>query len=252
MTDQFREIRLAMWSGPRNISTAMMRSFENRGDTAVWDEPFYAAYLKETGLDHPMRDEVIAAGETDWQKVIDRVTGPIPGGKRVFYEKHMTQHMIPGVDRSWLSRVTNCFLIRRPENVLASYSVKRQDVALTDIGFVEQAELFKQVSDALGAPPPVIDAADVLNDPKGLLTRLCGAIGLAFTDKMLHWPAGRRANDGVWAPHWYAAVEKSTGFAPAGADINALPANLAAIADAARPYYEELYAHRLTAVQRQI
>lgn len=245
MTDQPEPIRIAMWSGPRNISTAMMRSFENRGDTAVWDEPFYAAYLNTTGLDHPMRDKVIADGETDWRKVIDRVIGPIPNGKSVYYEKHMTHHMIPGVERSWLSQVTNCFLIRRPENVLASYSVKRQDVTLTDIGFVEQAELFKQVSDNLGAPPPVVDAADILAHPKSVLTRLCDALGIAFTEKMLEWPAGRRDSDGVWASHWYGAVETSNAFGSPKADVTDLPTNLAAIADAARPYYEDLYAHRL-------
>jgi len=245
MTNADTPRRIAMWSGPRNISTAMMRSFENRGDTAVWDEPFYAAYLDTTGLHHPMRAAVIAAGETDWRKVIDTLTGPVPGGKAVFYQKHMTQHMIPGVDRSWLARVTNCFLIRRPENVLASYAAKRQEVRLEDIGFVQQAELFKQVSDAQGAAPAVVDAHDVQGHPEAILQRLCAAVGLSFSENMLHWPPGLRDSDGIWASHWYGAVETSTGFAPPRPDIAALPANLTAIAEAARPHYEELYAHRL-------
>ena len=246
MNDLPGKTRIAMWSGPRNISTAMMRSFENRGDTAVWDEPFYAAYLNTTGREHPLRYQVIAAGETDWRLVVDAVIGPIPDKKQIFYQKHMTHHMIPGVDRSWLAQVTNCFLIRRPENVLASYTAKHADVTLTDIGFVQQAELFKQVSDALGAPPPVIDAADVLIDPKGTLTRLCAALGITFRENMLSWPAGLRNSDGVWAAHWYGAVEKSTAFAPPNPDIRDLPPELTSIADAARPHYEELSAHRLT------
>ncbi len=245
MTDSPPEINIAMWSGPRNISTAMMRSFENRGDTFVWDEPFYAAYLKTTELAHPLREEVVAAGETNWQKVIKAVTGSTPEAKPVFYQKHMTHHMIPGVDRRWLSLVTNCFLIRRPENVLASYSAKREEVTLADIGFVQQVELFRQVSDELGAPPPVIDAVDILMSPKTSLERLCNALGLDFNEKMLHWPAGPRASDGVWAKHWYGTVEKSTGFALPNPDIKDLPSDLAAIADAARPFYEELSAYRL-------
>jgi len=246
---QSAPIRIAMWSGPRNISTAMMRAFENRSDTAVVDEPFYAAYLATTGIDHPMTEEIIADGDTDWQSVIDFLLGPVPGSRPVFYQKQMTHHMIPGVDRSWIDAVTNVFLIRRPESVLASYKAKRDAVDLADIGFVEQAELFERAADRLGAAPPVIDAADVLADPRGVLTALCEAIGIPFEETMLSWPAGRRDSDGVWAAHWYAAVEKSTGFAPppTAVSYDALDDKLKAIADAARPYYERLAKHRLVA-----
>jgi len=243
-------VRIAMWSGPRNISTAMMRSFENRTDTAVWDEPFYAAYLTATGLDHPMRGEVIAAGIANPAGVVEEILAEPPGGAAVFYQKHMTHHMIEGFDRGWLNRMINCFLIRAPERVLASYVAKREEVALADIGFVQQEELFRQVADTTGDAPPVIDAGDVVADPEAVLRKLCAACNIGFDDAMLTWPQGPRASDGAWAPHWYGAVWSSTGFKPpeAGADRPpALPAPLARIAEAARPAYEALARYRLAA-----
>ena len=240
-------IRIAMWSGPRNISTAMMRSFENRADTSVVDEPLYAAYLAETGIEHPMDDAVIADGEADWRTVVEELLGPVPGGSRVFYQKHMTHHMIEPFGRDWIDTLTNVFLIRRPESVLASYSAKRENVTLRDIGFVEQGELFDRIADKLGAAPPVIDAADVLANPRGSLQRLCETIGIPFAESMLSWPPGRRESDGVWAAHWYGAVEKSTGFAAPRAEIpyDDLNDELKAIADEARPIYERLAKHRI-------
>ena len=239
--------RIAMWSGPRNISTAMMRSFENRPDAIVWDEPFYAAYLHETGLAHPMRDEVIADGEQDWRAVVNRIVGHQPDDASVFYQKHMTHHMVPGFDRSWLNDVTNCFLIRSPEAVLASYSVKRADITLRDIGFVEQAEIFDLISDHIGAAPPVVEADDVLNDPRGILSALCRSCDIEFHEQMLSWPAGRRNSDGIWAAHWYGAVEQSTGFAPPSRkEPIVLDDNLKSIADEARVHYEKLRRFRMT------
>ena len=243
-------VRIAMWSGPRNISTAMMRAFENRADTAVWDEPFYAAYLAMTGIDHPMREEVIAAGPADWREVVARLTGPAPGGARVFYHKHMTHHMIEGIDRAWIDRVTSCFLIRAPEQVLASYAKKREQVTLADIGFVAQAEIFDRVAGRLGTAPPVIDAEDVLRDPRGILSGLCAACAIPFDEAMLAWPAGQRASDGVWAAHWYATVERSTGFAPYRPREVTLAPRLAAIAEEAREYYERLRPYRLAVPAR--
>jgi hypothetical protein len=239
-------VRIAMWSGPRNISTAMMRSFENRADTAVVDEPFYAAYLAATGLDHPMRDEVLASQPQDWKRVADALLGPVPGGKAVFYQKHMTHHMLPEFGRDWISQCRNAFLIRAPEEVLASYTQKREDVTLEDIGFVQQSELFDREADRLGHAPPVIASADVLANPRAALGALCDALGIAFSDAMLGWPPGGRASDGVWAPAWYDAVERSTGFAPPRNNERAsLAAPLQHIADAARPHYEKLAAHQL-------
>ncbi|MDH4386000.1 MAG: hypothetical protein QE280_11225 [Caulobacter sp.] len=239
-------IRIAMWSGPRNISTAMMRSFENRPDTAVVDEPFYAAYLLETGLDHPMRDAVLASQPTDRSAVIRTLSGPGPSGTEVFYQKHMTHHIPPGADIDWTAHCRNAFLIRQPEPVLASYAVKREDVTLADIGFERQAELFDRECDRLGHAPPVVEGRDVLTSPRAMLNRLCEALQISFSETMLAWPPGPRDSDGVWAPAWYDAVERSTGFAPPVSEARpALAGHLQAIADAARPFYDRLAAHRL-------
>ena len=240
-------VRIAMWSGPRNISTALMRSFGARPDTAVVDEPFYAAYLVHTGLAHPMRDDVIASQPNDWRDVVEQLLGRVPGDKPIHYQKHMTHHMVPAIGRTWLARVRNAFLVRDPAEVLASYVAKRDDVTLADIGIVQQRELFDQEADRRGRAPPVIEGADVLADPARALGRLCAALGIAYTDAMLRWPAGRRETDGVWAPAWYDAVERSTGFeAPrAGRARATLSGDLQRIADAARPHYESLARHKL-------
>jgi hypothetical protein len=234
-------IRIAMWSGPRNISTAMMRAFENRPDAAVVDEPFYAAYLSLTGLDHPMRDAVLRSQPTDWRAVAQTLIGPVPGDRSIFYQKHMTHHMLPDVGADWMAACRNAFLIRDPARVLASYTVKRERVTLDDIGVVRQAELFDQEADRLGRPPPVIESADVLADPGAALSALCAALDIPFSDAMLSWPAGPRPTDGVWAPAWYDQVERSTGFAARDpGPAPALPDDLQRIADAARPYYDRL------------
>ncbi|HEX2593425.1 MAG TPA: hypothetical protein VHL34_18125 [Rhizomicrobium sp.] len=240
-------IRIAMWSGPRNISTAMMRSFENRPDTAVVDEPFYAAYLIKTGLDHPMRDAVLMSQPLDWRRVADALTGPVPQGRAVFYQKHMTHHMLSDFGRDWIRHCRNAFLIRAPEAVLASYTEKRPDVTLDDIGFRQQQELFDRECQRLGTAPPVIDSADVLRDPRATLTALCTALGIPFTDQMLHWPAGRRDSDGVWATAWYDSVEKSTGFVVQHHERRprALSPELMHIADQAQPHYAALEKFRL-------
>lgn len=240
-------VRICMWSGPRNISTAMMRAFENRPDCAVSDEPFYAAYLAETGLDHPMRNEVLTSQPTDWRAVATALAGPAPGGAAVWYQKHMTHHMLDGFGLDWADGAVNAFLIRDPARVLASYVVKRGEVTLADIGVERQRDLFEREADRLGAPPPVVEGRDVLADPAGTLGRLCAALGIAFDPAMLAWPAGPRDSDGVWAPAWYDAVERSTGFGPPP-DETAPPVlsdDLRRIADAARPHYERLVAFRL-------
>ena len=239
-------IRIAMWSGPRNLSTAMMRAFENRADCAVSDEPFYAAFLAASGQAHPMQEEVLASQPNDWRDVAASLVGAAPGGAAVWYQKHMTHHMLPGFGRGWMEMCRNAFLIRDPAAVLRSYAAKREDVSLAAIGVVQQAELFETVVDRLGAPPPVIDAADVLADPARTLAALCAALDIAFDPAMLEWPMGRRASDGVWAPAWYAAVEASTGFAPPREEAPGdLPPDLARIAAAAEPYYQRMRAWRL-------
>ncbi|HEX2816444.1 MAG TPA: hypothetical protein VHN39_08620 [Phenylobacterium sp.] len=237
-------VRIAMWSGPRNISTAMMRSFENRGDGAVVDEPFYAAYLAATGLDHPMREAVLASQARDWRAVARGLIADDPAP--VFYQKHMTHHMAPGFGLDWTASCRNAFLIRDPAEVLASYVKKRAEVTLEDIGVVRQHELFDREADRLGHAPPVVEGADVLADPRGLLTALCAALDIPFDDAMLSWPAGRRESDGVWAPAWYEAVERSTGFeAPGRAAAAPLTDDLRRIADQARPHYAALARFKL-------
>jgi len=240
-------IRIAMWSGPRNISTAMMRAFGARADCAISDEPFYAAYLAATGLVHPLREQVICAQPTDWRLVAETMLGPVPGDKPVWYQKHMTHHMVDGFGREWIDSCANAFLIRAPEAVLASYHRVREDFTLAEIGLATQIELFFRAGDRLGRTPPVIEGQDVLADPEGVLRALCAALDLGFDPAMLSWPAGPRATDGVWAPAWYAAVERSTGFSPPHPEpgFDDLPDALKPLAERARPLYETLAAHRL-------
>jgi hypothetical protein len=244
-------LRIAMWSGPRNISSAMMRSFGARADCAVIDEPFYAAYLALSGSDHPMRAEVLASQANDWNDVAALLLGPVPGGKPIWYQKLMTHHMLPSFGREWMRSMRNAFLIRDPRFVLGSYTRirDRSAVTLADIGIVQQRELFEREADRLGAAPPVVEGADVLADPPRMLARLCEALGIPYTDTMLRWSAGRRDTDGVWAPAWYSAVESSTGFAPPPAtatQVPELPGELQRIAAAAQEHYAALAAHKLS------
>jgi hypothetical protein len=238
-------IRIAMWSGPRNLSTAMMRAFGNRTDCAVVDEPFYAAYLKLSGADHPMREEVIRRHEADWRKVAETLAGPAPGGKPLFYQKHMTHHMLPEIGRDWMRACRHAFLIRHPVRVLASYAAKREAVELADIGFAQQAELFDRAAELTGEAPPVIDADDVLADPSRTLAGLCAALGVPFSEAMLAWLPGPRPTDGVWAAHWYDAVNRSTGFGSARPVPELSEPHLRRIADQALPLYERIAALRI-------
>lgn len=237
--------QIAMWSGPRNISTAMMRAWENRPDTFVCDEPFYAYYLNETRLDHPAAGEVIAHGETDWRKVIAQLTGPVPNGKPIYYQKQMTHHLLPEIQRGWLAQVTNCFLIRDPAEVIISYIKKNNDPTLEDIGFTQQAEIFDWVRQHTGAVPPVVDAHDVLENPERILRLLCEAVDVEFTEAMLSWAPGLRETDGIWAEHWYGEVAKSTGFAKPVSRTADVPERLQDVCDVARESYERLHVHRL-------
>jgi hypothetical protein len=234
-----------MWSGPRNLSTALMYAFAAREDCAVWDEPFYAAYLAATGIDHPMRETIIAAHDADPARVAAACAGPIPHGKTLFYQKHMTLHMIPGFPRDWMRACRNVFLIRHPARVVASYAKKREAPTLADIGFLQQAELFDAVAGWSGAEPLVIDSADIRADPRAALTRLCAALAIPFSEAMLGWPSGPKPCDGVWAAHWYGAVHRSTGFDAAEGPLPDLPVAYARLSDAALPHYERLRRYRL-------
>lgn len=236
-----------MWSGPRNLSTALMRSWGSRPDTAVVDEPLYAVYLAATDLDHPGRDAVLASQPSSWQEVAATLAGPVPGGVRVWYQKHMAHHLLPHVGRGWLDDVSfrHAFLIRDPAAMVVSLDKVTPDPTLADTGLPQQAELFDRMAQRDGAAPPVVDAADVLRGPEATLRALCARLGVPFDPAMLSWAPGPRATDGAWAPHWYASVERSTGFAPPRAEAAEVPDRLAPLVDACRPLYDALASHRL-------
>jgi hypothetical protein len=230
-------VRVAMWSGPRNISTAMMRSFGARSDCVVVDEPLYAYYLAATGLEHPAREEVLASLPTRWPDAVAGLIAPVPA--EVFYQKHMAHHLLPEVGRDWLAQVSNAYLIRDPAHVVASYAKVRGEPTLADLGYAQQVEIFREHGG------PVVEASAVLRDPPGVLSRLCAALGISYDKSMLHWPPGRRETDGVWAPHWYGSVEASTGFGPYDPSPAVVPERLRHLVEQARPYYDELAVHAL-------
>ncbi|HEV2390880.1 MAG TPA: HAD family hydrolase [Verrucomicrobiae bacterium] len=235
-------LRLAVWSGPRNVSTAFMRSWGNRDDTYVCDEPLYAHYLLKTGRPHPMAAEVIASQENDWRKVTAWLTGPIPEGKSVFFQKHMAHHLLPEIGRDWLLRLTHLFLIRHPREVVPSLDEKFHQARLPDTGYPQQVEIFNLIREQTGAACPVVDAADLLREPRQVLIRLCEIFGASFQESMLHWAPGLRPTDGVWARHWYNAVETTTGFRPYTSRPKPLPERLLGLYEQCLPYYQSLSA----------
>jgi hypothetical protein len=214
-----------------------MRAWENRPDTVVTDEPLYSFYLTATGLDHPGRDEVIASQPQDWRVVLHELTaGPLPPGVTIYYQKHMTHHLLPSVDRSALAGLRHAFLIRDPRSLLASYARVRSAPTLADLGLRQQAEIFEEFGG------PVLDSADLLAAPEPALRALCAALGVPFSAAMLSWPPGPRASDGVWAPYWYDNVRRSTGFAPVTGPVPppGLDPALEPLLDECMPYYEKL------------
>ncbi len=241
--ENLQQRMIAMWSGPRNISTAMMRAWGNRRDTAVIDEPFYAHYLQQTGCDHPGAQEVIAAYETDWQAVVERLLAGGSGGKPIVYQKHMTHHMLEHIDRSWIQQASNCFLIRDPRRMILSYAKVVPNPTLEQMGLAQQVEIFEYVRAVTGKIPPVIESRDVLLNPAKTLRRLCDRLDLPFDKAMLHWPAGRRTTDGIWGKHWYANVEKSTGFMRYHKDDTQLPQRLQPLLAECQIYYDQLAQH---------
>lgn len=223
----------------------MMRAWGNRHDTVVVDEPFYAYYLRATGKAHPGADEVIATGETDWPKVVAFLTGPVQSDKRILFQKQMTHHLLPEIDRAWLRSVTNCFLIRDPREVIGSYVRKRDQPVLEDLGFVQQIEIFDLVREQMNTVPPVVDAKDVLQHPERTLRLLCSAVGVEFDESMLSWPPGLHDTDGIWAKHWYGEVAKTTSFQSYRPTDYEVPENLRDVYERCHDCYEELYQYRL-------
>ena len=208
------KVKIAMWSGPRNISTAMMRSFENRADTEVIDEPFYAYYLHQTGLRHPLRKKVLASQSINRDEIVAQLNGKMPKAKTIFYQKHMVHHILSFDQISWVKNFKNCLLIRHPRQVIISYSKKNKINSLNDLGFNQQVKLFEKIKDLTGSYPAVIDSKDVLLDPKLYLLKLCNYLEISFSQDMLSWPKGHRDSDGVWGSHWYKNVINSNGFMP--------------------------------------
>jgi hypothetical protein len=239
-------LRLAMWSGPRNISTAMMRSWGSRVDTVVCDEPLYAHYLLTTGdRRHPGYEETIARHETDADRVIRWLTGPLPAGKMVFYQKHMAHHLLPGMELEWIDSLTSAFLIREPREMLTSLAEFLPEPRIEDTGLPQQVALLERIASRGKKAPPVLDAADVLRDPRRVLSLLCESAGVQFDQAMLQWPPGPRATDGAWAPYWYEKVYQSTTFAPYQPKDAPLPAYLVSLHAECEPLYRRLYDFRL-------
>ena len=238
-------IYIAMWSGPRNISTALMRSFENRPDCHVSDEPFYAHFLHKTRVNHPMREEVIATGNTNWDQVVREITGPIQNGKNIWYQKHMAHHNLPGAELQWTGKVQNCFLIRHPKEVILSYSKKYNIKSIHQLGYPQLTELYQMLHQKNSEPPIILDSTDVLSDPESILSLFCNELGIPFYTEMLSWPSGSRKTDGIWGQHWYNDVETSTGFQPYEEKKEVLPPDYQAIYEECMEHYQLLYTHRL-------
>ena len=229
-------MKIAMWSGPRNLSTAMMYSFGSRSDFAIWDEPFYGAYLAATGLDHPMRSEVMAVGPTDPQHVADQIVARGDG----LFLKLMGFHMLDDFPLQWAEDFTHIHLLRHPARVIASYSQKREEPTRADIGFDAQLDLYRRF------PGPVISSFDIRQNPETMLIKLCAAIGLPYDRSMLSWPKGPKSFDGVWASHWYDAVHRSSGFAAAEGQLPALNSSQADLLANVLPAYQEMSKAKLS------
>jgi Sulfotransferase domain len=237
---------IAMWSGPRNISTAMLRSWGNRQDTFVCDEPLYAHYLLATGhTDHPGYAQTIQSHDTDWRRVTNWLTGPIPGGKNVFYQKHMAHHLLTGMSTDWIDQLTNCFLIRHPRETLLSLTEFLPAPSAEETGLPRQVELFNRIADRTATPPPVVDARDVLTDPAATLGQLCEVLGVPFDEAMLCWSAGPRDSDGAWAPHWYSKVYQTTSFGNHSPRAGRLPERLRPVLEECQVLYDELHRYRI-------
>lgn len=234
---------IAMWSGPRNISTAMMRSWGSRSDTFVIDEPFYAHYLQHTNYPHPDADKIIAHYETDWQVVVESITSSIPCDKQIYYQKHMTHHILDHMDKSWMLPLTNCFLIRDPRRMILSFTKVIPNPTVDQMGLRQQVDIFEYIHSKTGKVPPVIQSKDVLLNPLDTLSRLCDVLDVPFDKAMLSWEKGRRETDGIWADHWYASVEDSTEFMPYQEDNRPIPDYLQPLLEECQDMYAIMQQH---------
>ena len=238
-------IRIAMWSGPRNISTAMLRSCENRPDTFVCDEPLYAYYLNETGIEHPGKEEIIEKGKTELGELTKELVEMNSKNREIFYQKHMTHHLLPNIERGWMRKMRNCFLIRDPKDVILSYSKKRSEFTIEDIGIIQQKEIFDYVTKIEGKRPPVVDSKDVLKNPKKILEALCEKLKIPFYEEMLKWPKGERDTDGIWGKYWYHKVITTTEFGRYQPKNETIEGDFEEIYKKCLPYYEKMYEMRI-------
>ena len=236
---------IAMWSGPRNISTALMRSFENRSDCFVSDEPFYSYFLYKTGLKHPLSNEIIKSGLIKYNEIVKYITGPIPSSKSIWYQKHMAHHILEGEDLDWIKRMKNCLLIRHPNDVILSYLKKNDINSIQQLGYLQQIEIYKMLTKEMGTSPIIIDAQDLLKKPKKMLRQICKNLKIKFDDKMLLWPSGTRETDGIWGKYWYKQVEASTGFKPYIKTNKIIPHKYKILYNECMKYYDFLYQHRI-------
>ncbi|MBC8406734.1 MAG: HAD family hydrolase [Planctomycetes bacterium] len=240
-------LRLAMWSGPRNVSTALMRAFDSRSDCFVSDEPLYGYYLSKHGLPHPIAEQIMASMATDWQSITHHLTGPIPHGRQLWYQKHMSHHLLDEIPRDWLCQLTNVFLVREPRAMLASLLQVLPEVDIADTGLPQQVELFRWEMERTGRVPVVVDSRELLLNPGGVLKQLCERVGITYGDEMLSWEAGVRPTDGCWAPYWYGDTHNSTGFTPYQPKEVEVPADYESLAQQCETLYQELAAFRLLA-----
>ena len=241
------DVRIAMWSGPRNISTAIMRSFENRSDTCVTDEPFYGAYLKHTGIRQPMCDRIIASMECEWGKIKLHLNEKLPKQDcSIWYQKHMPHHMVAGISIKDFPNHRHAFLIRDPCQVIASYAAKHVEVSLDDLGFERQWDYIQYCCDKSGKTPAIFDASDVLANPEAMLKIMCSALSIEWDDRMLFWETGLRTDDGIWAEHWYNQVRQSSGFGRPQKKKMKLSTHQHKIADECQPFYAKMEKLKLT------
>ena len=232
-------MKIAAWSGPRNLSTAMMYSFGSRSDTIISDEPFYASYLKATNLEHPMRAKILESQSNNPHEIIESCNGPIPLSKGLWYQKHMCTHILDNISLTWAEKYTNIFLIRHPSRVISSYERKRENPTIDDIGFKQQLKIFNSLGGV------VIESSDILKSPEKTLKTLCRHINIKFESRMLSWSKGGHKDEGVWGEHWYNSAHLSSSFGPPEGPIPKLSKKLIELYEDAIPNYEKLSSHKI-------
>ena len=237
--------RIGMWSGPRNISTALMRSFENRIDTTVIDEPFYAFFLNETGIKHPIYKEVIEKYDVCWDNVSNTLIGAIPNNKNIWYQKLMTHHWVENKSLEWLKNIHNCFLIRNPKQVIISYLKIHNDITPELIGLPQQLHIFNSVVEKTNKIPIVISSEDILENPKLMLSRLCELLDIPFSKQMLKWPKGTRESDGIWGKYWYENVITTTSFIKPSYRQENFPDRFLNLLDECMYYYKKMEKYKI-------